>query len=113
MIRTQPGPAPGEVKVTFVLQEPFDLDAERAISVVGDFNGWNPGATPFSPLSDGSLEATATVPAGQRYGFRYLAEDNRWLNDADVGEREFNGWSGDNSVLDLSDWNVGAAADGA
>lgn len=106
MIRAEPGPSPDEVRVTFVLTEPFDLDSEREISVVGDFNGWHPGATPFSPLTDGSLEATATVRAGERYGFRYLAEDNRWLNDADVPDRESNGSGGENSVLDLSAWRT-------
>jgi 1,4-alpha-glucan branching enzyme len=110
MIRTEPGPSPDEVKVTFALREPFDLDAERAISVVGDFNGWHPGATPFARRSDGSLEATAIVRAGERYGFRYLGEDNRWLNDVDVAERESNGWGGENTVLDLSAWEVDSAS---
>jgi 1,4-alpha-glucan branching enzyme len=111
MIRTEPGPSPDDVKVTFALSPPFDLDAERPISVVGDFNGWNPGTTPFTRLSDGSLEATATVRAGSRYAFRYLGEDNRWLNDDEVADLEANGW-GDNSVLDLTGWNAASSSNG-
>ena len=110
MIRTEPGQSADEVKVTFVLTEPFELDGDRSISVVGDFNGWNPGSTPFSRLSDGSLEATAVVRAGERYGFRYLAEDNSWLNDPDIDELEPNDWGGENSLLDLSSWSVDARA---
>jgi hypothetical protein len=105
MIRLEQGPSPDELKVTFVLIPPFDLDAERAISVVGDFNGWHPGATPFATLKNGSLEATAIIRTGERYGFRYLGEDNRWLNDPDIDELEPNEWGGENSLLDLSAWD--------
>jgi hypothetical protein len=108
MIRTEPGPRPDEVKVTFTLTEPFNLDSQRAISVVGDFNGWNPGTTAFALMPDGSLEATATVRAGERYAFRYLAEDNRWLNDHDHAEYESNGSGEENSVLDLTKWEIDA-----
>jgi 1,4-alpha-glucan branching enzyme len=108
MIHTEPGATPDEVKVTFTLAEPFELDGERSISVVGDFNGWHPGMTPFSLMPDGSLEATATVRAGERYAFRYLGEDNRWLNDDEHGEYESNGSGEENSVLDVSKWSVDA-----
>ena len=108
MIRTEPGSSPDEVNVTFTLSEPFNLDSQRAISVVGDFNGWHPGMTPFSLMPDGSLEATATVRAGERYGFRYLGEDNRWLNDHDHAQYEPNGSGEENSVLDVSTSNVDA-----
>jgi hypothetical protein len=106
MIRTEPGPAPDEVQVTFTLSEPITLDSTRAISVVGDFNGWHPGVTSFALMADGSLEATATVRAGERYAFRYLGEDNRWSNDHDHAVYEPNGSGEENSVLDLSKWSV-------
>jgi 1,4-alpha-glucan branching enzyme len=75
-----------QVKLTFVL--PLDRSLPRT-SVVGDFNQWDPTATPLLKRSNGTASAAVTVPVGQRVRFRYYTTDGRWFNDetADAYER--------------------------
>ena len=60
-----------EVRVTFVL--PAD-EPTGAVSVVGDFNGWDPFAHPMRRRTNGPRSAVARLPAGSTLRFRYLAE---------------------------------------
>ncbi|HUP69279.1 MAG TPA: isoamylase early set domain-containing protein [Acidimicrobiales bacterium] len=98
MIRCEPKKGSDQVKVTFALPE--DTVAGRA-AVVGDFNDWDPTATPLRKKGDQRV-ATVTVPAGSRYAFRYVTEDGRWFNDDTAYGYEANGFGGDNAVIDLS-----------
>lgn len=71
------------------------------LAVVGDFNGWDPTATPFTKRS-GLSQATVVVDGGRRYLYRYFAaDDGRWFNNQDADGYEPNRLGGDNSVLDL------------
>lgn len=38
--------------------------------------------------------ATLTLPAGNRYAFRYLADGGRWFNDEDADGYRDNGFGG-------------------
>jgi 1,4-alpha-glucan branching enzyme len=67
------------VRVTFVL--PVD-EPSGAVSVVGNFNGWNPFAHPLRKRTNGTRSAIVKVPAGTKLHFRYLAEGGRWFDDA-------------------------------
>jgi 1,4-alpha-glucan branching enzyme len=67
-----------EVRVTFVL--PADEPA-GAVSVVGDFNGWDPFAHPMRRRTNGTRSAVARLPAGSTLSFRYLAEGGYWFDD--------------------------------
>jgi 1,4-alpha-glucan branching enzyme len=87
-----------EVKVTFVVQR----DAGEPTAVVGDFNGWDPFATPLRRRR-GQLSATVRVAPGRRYAFRYLAEGGRWFNDDAADDYQPNAFGGSDSVLDLTD----------
>lgn len=66
------------VRVTFVL--PADEPA-GAVSVVGDFNDWNPFSHPLRRRGNGTRSAVAGVPAGSTVRFRYLAEGGLWFDD--------------------------------
>jgi 1,4-alpha-glucan branching enzyme len=84
------------VKVNFVL--PTDAVAGK-VSVVGDFNGWDPFAHPLRPRRNGTRSAVVTLPPGRRFAFRYLAEGGRW-HDEDTAETfEPNGVGGHNAVI--------------
>lgn len=99
MIRCEPMKGGEQVKVTFAVPE--DGVDGQAVAVVGDFNDWDPTATPLRP--EGNLRsATVTLPAGGRYAFRYLAEDGRWFNDEDADDYQQNDFGGDDCVLDLN-----------
>jgi 1,4-alpha-glucan branching enzyme len=74
---TRPG-RNGTVRVTFAL--PAD-EPRGAVSVVGDFNDWNPFAHPLRRRANGIRSAAVTVPAGSMLHFRYLAEGGLWFDD--------------------------------
>jgi hypothetical protein len=69
------------VKVTFAL-EPSTLD--QPVSVLGDFNDWDPLANPLRRRSNGRRSATVEVAAGQTLRFKYLSADGSWFCDPDT-----------------------------
>ncbi len=77
-------------------------DADQPVSVVGDFNGWDPLADPLERRRDGSQRARVKVPVGATYQFKYLADDGSWFCDPDVADRAPNEFGEMNSVLDLT-----------
>jgi 1,4-alpha-glucan branching enzyme len=83
----------GAVRVTFALPVGPSV---TPCSVVGDFNGWQPGRHPLRRRSNGTRSATVTVPRGSRVRFRYLAEPGHWFNDPDLTDRD-----GPDSVLEV------------
>ncbi len=78
MIKTTKPGRNGIVRVTFAL--PAD-EPRGAVSVVGDFNDWNPLAHPLRRRANGTRSAAVTVPAGSMLRFRYLAEGGLWFDD--------------------------------
>ena len=65
-------------EITFVL--PAD-DPRGAVSVVGDFNNWQPGAHLLTPRKNGTRAVTLALPGNQVHAFRYLAAGDYWFND--------------------------------
>lgn len=80
----------GTVRVTFAL--PADEPA-GAVSVVGDFNDWNPFSHPLVKRRNGSRSAVVTVPSGSTLHFRYLAEGGIWFDDDTAESRNAEGAS--------------------
>ena len=72
----------GTVKVTFALDAPVEHD--QPVSVVGDFNGWNPHAHPMRKRSNGTRSAAVELPTGSTARFKYLAADGTWFCDPDA-----------------------------
>lgn len=81
-------PSPGEV-----------LDGHMA--VVGDFNDWDPTATPMRKRR-GTYTATANLETGRRYAFLYLDEHGDWFWDEAADGYEPGPYGSDNCVLDLT-----------
>lgn len=77
MIYKRPSPLHGHIQVT--LELPSSIWADR-IYLVGEFNNWNPRATPLHCARSGVWRVTLDLPAGRRYEFRYLI-DGRWCTD--------------------------------
>jgi hypothetical protein len=71
----------GKVKLTFVLPRE---QVFGGISVVGDFNGWNPFAHPLKLQDDGTYQVDVTVSCQQELCFRYLAEGGVWFDDPEA-----------------------------
>ena len=81
MIKTTKPGRDGSVRVTFTL--PMD-EPGGAVSVVGNFNDWTPGAVPLKKRSNGTMSATVTVPADYIIAFRYLGENDTWFDEPDA-----------------------------
>ncbi|MCB0062502.1 MAG: isoamylase early set domain-containing protein [Caldilineaceae bacterium] len=96
MIQRSPLFNSNQSKVSFVL--PADYP-HLPISVVGEFNGWNPAANPLHPQGDGTYSTTVTLENGRRYAFRYLSSSGEWFNEGMADDFEPNGYGRDNSIL--------------
>jgi len=76
------------VRLTFVLPDHTEFGA---VSVVGDFNEWTPGAHPLVKRSNGTRSAVVSVPPGTELRFRYLGEGGRWFDDDDADGHDHHG----------------------
>ena len=83
MIKVAKPTSSGTVRVTFVLPA---VEPAGAVSVVGDFNDWNPYAHPLRKRANGVRSAVVILPAGTTLRFRYLAQGGVWFDD-DTAER--------------------------
>jgi 1,4-alpha-glucan branching enzyme len=98
MIIKRIGTKPGTLSVTFQL--PASIWAET-VHLVGDFNGWNRKSHPMvRSIDDDCWKITLELDQGQAYQFRYLVNDNGWLNDWNADRYATNPFGGDNSVLE-------------
>ena len=88
----------GFVLVTFRLP---NVNGSTRISLVGEFNAWCPTAHPLERDGD-ELVTQILLPAGRSYRFRYLVDDDRWLNDWAADSYTNNEFGGDDSVVDLT-----------
>ena len=82
-----------QVKVSFQLAKAITT---KTISIVGDFNNWNPDDLPMTQTK-GKWWATQQLEPGH-YEFRYLLDKQHWLND-DTCKRCLNPFGTENSVL--------------
>lgn len=70
-------------KVSFRLTKSEVRNAAK-VSVVGDFNEWDKVATPMRRLKNGSFSLQLNLERGNNYQFRYLLDNNEWMNDPDA-----------------------------
>ncbi|MEV7521223.1 isoamylase early set domain-containing protein [Streptomyces sp. NPDC091371] len=75
----------GRTEVTFIL--PADTPP-GPVSVVGDFNDWQPGAHTLKPRKDGKRAVSVELPGERTYAFRYLAAGDYWFNDDSAGDQD-------------------------
>jgi 1,4-alpha-glucan branching enzyme len=71
----------GSIKVTFVVSAD---ECDQPVSVVGEFNDWDPLATPLRRRSNGTRSASVELSTGESYRFRYLADGGMWFCDPDT-----------------------------
>ena len=86
----------GEVKVTFILPKE---DVEGKVSVVGDFNAWDPNKNRLVKRSNGTYSVSVKLDEGGHYAFRYFDESGAWRNDETADELELSPFGTQNSVL--------------
>ncbi len=86
-------------KVTFIIPKEIARNF-KTISLVGDFNEWNPEANLFSEKEkNGDFSVTLELPANKKYQFRYLADGVQWFNEEEADGEEITYVGSYNSVL--------------
>jgi hypothetical protein len=78
-------------------QVEFVVESDSPVSVVGDFNDWDPERGVLDANDEG-LQTTSTVLAPGRYAFRYL-RDGHFFDDPHADAFEPNGYGQFHGVL--------------
>lgn len=90
-------------KVTFELARtelPEGIDV-KAVHLLGEFNDWDPTATPMTRSKKGIFRTTVELAPGREYPFRYLINGEHWCNDWHADAYVPSGLGGDNCLLIL------------
>ena len=79
----------------------FALVAPRAsrVVVVGDFNGWDTGATPMRKLASGATWTAAVAMPEGRYAYAFVIDGRTWLPDPAAPLAPGDGFGHESSVL--------------
>lgn len=88
----------GKVRANFVL--PY-AEGQAAVSVVGDFNGWDPAANKLVRRKNGTCSTSVVLEPGARYRFRYVGADGVWFNDTEADAYEIGTHGSEDCVLVL------------
>ncbi|MCK0161745.1 isoamylase early set domain-containing protein [Allomuricauda sp. F6463D] len=84
-------------KVTFTVP----VEEAKMVSVVGDFNEWNPKKSSLKKLKNGTFKGTFDLPIENSFEFRYLVDDN-YINDTEADRYQWNDYAGtENAVLEI------------
>lgn len=84
-----------EVEVT------FELDASQvnqSVSIVADFLDWQPAEMKRVAKSK-SYKYKTRLPKDQHFEFRYLVDDEKWVNDPQADQYRPNGFGEDNALV--------------
>ena len=96
-----------EVQVTFTVTLPANTPAGDTIYIAGDFQGWDPGATPMTKVDDGTWAITVPFTEGVEPQYKYTR--GTWEaveKDAGCGEipnRTFSVTFGDTGAQPVAD----------
>jgi 1,4-alpha-glucan branching enzyme len=67
-------------KVTFNVPKGV-VGSAKKVNLVGEFNNWDPAATPMKRLPNGAFTVSLELETGKEYQFRYLLNRENWVND--------------------------------
>ena len=73
----------------------------RSVSVVGDFNGWNPAKTKLERTDGGMWTVTLPLKPG-RYEYMFVIDGKQWIADPLASEEATDGFGAQNAVLDVA-----------
>ena len=82
------------MKVTFAI-----VDTGRSVSLIADFNAWDPLAHPLRKRTNGTRSVAVVLPAGTTARFRYLEDGGAFFDDPDGDRFEPNGFGGTHTVV--------------
>jgi serine protease AprX len=77
----------------------FHHDTARRVALAGDFNGWDPAETVLVRLANGFWRAEIEAPAAGSYAYKFVVNDEQWLDDPGNGLKTPDDHGGFNSVV--------------
>lgn len=77
----------------------FHDDTAASVSVAGDFNGWDQLATPLSRDGSGLWTTNILAPQTGRFEYKFIVNEQRWIEDPSNGMKAPDRFGGFNSVL--------------
>ncbi len=86
-------------KVEFVLMAP---NASEVV-LVGDFNGWRPGATPLRPTERQGIWSVTVPLSPGRHEYAFVVDGKHWLSDPRAPRAPSNDFGSPNSVLTVTE----------
>ncbi len=87
-------------KTTFILEKDA-VNSAKNVFLVGEFNDWDPQATPLKKSKTGEFKVTIELESGKEYQFRYLVDGSVWQNDWNADKYIAGPFGDDNSVVIL------------
>ena len=77
-VQSAPAPASGEARPVYLR---LDAPASSRVAVVGDFNDWDPAATPLRLTEKGGTWVVELRLKPGRYHYTFLIDGRRWARD--------------------------------
>ncbi|MEP6911833.1 MAG: S8 family serine peptidase [bacterium] len=74
-------------------------DVAETVSLAADFNGWNKAASPLARGESGLWLTEIDAPKPGRYGYKFVVDGQRWLEDPNNGMKALDNYGGLNSIL--------------
>jgi 1,4-alpha-glucan branching enzyme len=83
----------------------FSLDAPtlKQVSLVGDFNEWDPGKHKMKKALSGQWKKTVVLPPGT-YEYKFFA-DGQWIVDPENKDSRYNKYGTLNSIVEVKSMN--------
>ncbi len=85
--------------VQFVIIAP----SAEAVSLVGDFNDWNPSATPMELVDDSRVWSVTVALVEGRYRYAFLVDGETWLRDPSAPPAQDDEFGRPGSVVTIGD----------
>ena len=77
----------------------FHHDTARSVALAGDFNGWNPAEAAFVKQANDLWRAEIEMPAAGSYEYKFVVNDDHWMDDPSNGVKVPDNHGGFNSVV--------------
>ena len=82
------------------VQFSFKNDNAETVQIRGLNDDWQKSVM-MTRKKDGSFTVDVTLPKASRHQFKYLVNENEWLNEPQADTQEPNEFGGNNSVIEL------------
>lgn len=96
---TTPTSAPAQQVVQFVLVAP----GASTVSLVGDFNDWQVGATPLRPVSSGRVWSVDVPLTEGRHRYAFVVDEDEWVADPAAPRAPGNDFGTPSSVVTVAE----------